>query len=323
MTRHRTPIHRIIGELIDVSAKITTAPSKIRRVSAGIVVILLTLMTGAAGAALAAPAANLWARWQAHDPRSSRAVDHDAWGRLLAIYVVRGADGANRFRYGAVGVADSAALDDYLARLGKVAVSGLAKGRQFAYWINLYNALTVRLVLDNYPVASILDIGGGLFTSGPWRRKIFAVEGVRMSLDDIEHRILRPIWRDPRIHYALNCAAAGCPDLMERPFTQADMEEMLNAAARRFINHPRGVRIEEDRLAVSSLFVWYREDFGGGDEDVISHLRAHARPELANALSRLHTIDSHGYDWSLNDFHDEPGASVAKDTDYRDSDTDD
>lgn len=283
-----------------------------------VVVTFLTLMIGTAGAALAAPAASLWARWQAHDPQSSLAVDHDDWGRLLGSYVVRGADGANRFRYGAVGAADSAALDGYLAMLGKVTVGRLARGEQFAYWINLYNALTVRLVLDNYPVASILDIGGGLFRSGPWRRRIFAVEGVEISLDDIEHRILRPIWRDPRIHYTLNCAAAGCPDLMERPYSQAHMEEMLNAAARRFINHPRAVRIEENRLAVSSVFVWYREDFGGRDRDVISHLRAHARPQLATALSRLRTIDSHDYDWSLNDFHDGPGTSMARDNDTND-----
>ena len=104
-----------------------------------------------------------------------------------------------------------------------------SRDEQLAYWINLYNALTVKVILDHYPVKSILDIdiSPGWFSIGPWGKKLVAVEGVEISLDDIEHRILRPIWRDPRIHYALNCAAVGCPNLLREAFTGATAEVLL------------------------------------------------------------------------------------------------
>ncbi|MFQ5534990.1 MAG: DUF547 domain-containing protein [Sphingomonadales bacterium] len=251
--------------------------------------------------AQAAPRAKLWHRWSAHDPQSSVTVDHGDWNRLLANYVVRGGDDVNRLEYAAVGEDDRKRLRNYLAMLGRTPVSRLSRDEQFAYWINLYNALTVNLVLDHYPVTSIRKIGGGPFSAGPWGRKIFAVEGVELSLDDIEHRILRPLWRDPRIHYAVNCAAVGCPELAARAYQATQMEEMLESAARRYVNHPRGVALANHRLKVSSIYVWYREDFGGGDSQVIAHLKAYAAPDLARALSDIKRIDSHDYDWSLND----------------------
>ena len=103
--------------------------------------------------------------------------------------------------------------------LSGVAIGGYAPDEQRAFWINLYHALTVRVILSHYPVSGIreIDISPGLFARGPWDRKLIPVEGVELTLNDIEHRILRPIWRDPRVHYALNCASLGCPDLRRRP----------------------------------------------------------------------------------------------------------
>ena len=165
----------------------------------------LLLLARPAGAAAKA---ELWPRWLAHDDNSSLTVDHSRWSAFLARYRHLGSDRIARLAYGRVGAADRQALDAYLDFLQSIPVSALSRTAQRAFWINLYDALTVRLVLAHYPVASIrdIDISPGLFTSGPWRAILATVEGEKITLDDIEHRILRPIWRDPRIHYVLNCA---------------------------------------------------------------------------------------------------------------------
>lgn len=254
--------------------------------------------------ALFAPKAELWARWQAHDPDAEAVVDHGAWARLLESYLHVDDDGVNRFAYANVTAADRAALERYVARLAALPIDDYDRPEQLAYWINLYNALTVRVVLDHYPVDSIrdIDISPGLFADGPWDRALVRVAGEDLSLNDIEHRILRPIWRDPRIHYAVNCAAHGCPDLQPRPFAGSDAEVRLEAAARRYVNSQRGVRVRADGLVVSSIYVWFQEDFGGDDDGVIAHLARYAQPALAAALARSDEIVDHAYDWSLNDY---------------------
>jgi hypothetical protein len=249
------------------------------------------------------PAAKIWPRWEAHDNASTTAIDHAPWQNFLRSHVVAGADGVARVGYGRVSSADKAALDSYVQALASVPVSTLSRAEQRAYWINLYNAATVRLVLDRYPVASIrdIDISPGLFAVGPWGKKLFAIEGEAVSLNDIEHRILRPIWKDPRLHYALNCASIGCPDLQVEAFTAANAEALLDRAARGYVNHPRGVKVESGRLRVSSIYSWFQEDFGGSDAAVIAHLRRHAAPPLAEALAGVRGIDATVYDWALND----------------------
>ncbi len=252
---------------------------------------------------LFAPKAELWPRWQAHDPGSGASVDHGAWQRLLESYLAPGTDGVNRFAYGRVSPADREALNAYVESLAATQVSALKRAEQLAYWINLYNALTVQVVLDHYPVASVRDIAisPGLFAVGPWDKALIEVEGEAVTLNDIEHRILRPIWRDPRVHYAVNCASIGCPDLQASVFTGAGAEALLEAAARAYVNHPRGARVENGRLTVSSLYAWYREDFGGTEASVIAHLKRYAGPELAKALETVTDIEDYEYDWALND----------------------
>ena len=153
----------------------------------------------------------------------------------------------NRLRYGDVTKTDKGALDGYIARLEKLPISDYGRNAQKACWINLYNALTVKVVLDHFPVKSIKDISlssglfGGLFGGGPWEAKLATVEGEKVSLDDIEHRILRPIWRDNRVHYAVNCASIGCPNLQAEPFTAENLERLLDRGAREYVNHSRGV----------------------------------------------------------------------------------
>lgn len=265
-------------------------------------IIFLAALVLATGVAIVASAADLWPRWQAHDPSSTDKIDHGLWGEFLAYHVIGGTDGINRVDYARVGKVDRHRLDDYIDGLAALPISRFNRNEQLAYWANLYNALTLRVVLDHYPVNSIRDIriSPGLFSVGPWGRKLVTVESVALSLDDIEHRIMRPIWHDPRIHYMVNCAALGCPNLQSRPFTGENLTIMLDTAAREFINHSRGARVENGNLRVSSIFHWYKEDFGGDDTGVVAHLRRYADEPLATALSRIKRIHDHEYDWELN-----------------------
>jgi hypothetical protein len=257
--------------------------------------------------ALFAPRARLWERWTRHDPASTRRVDHGAWARFLRAHRRLGADGIARIAYGAVPDADRQALVAYLQVLAGTPVGALDRAEQFAYWANLYNALTVHVVLGAYPVASIRDIalgGGGLFGGrGPWDAKLVSIEGEAVGLNDIEHRILRPIWRDARVHYAVNCASLGCPNLPAEPFAAATAEGMLDAGARDYVNHPRGVTVRggDGSLVLSSLYAWFAEDFAA-EGGVLPHLARHAAPSLAGALRRgPAAVAGHAYDWALND----------------------
>ena len=251
-----------------------------------------------------APKASLWPRWSANDPASRARVDHEIWDRFLGTYV-KERDGRYLFDYAAVSAPDRAQLKDYLARLSEVPVSRYHRREQFAFWVNLYNALTVDVVLAHYPLADIrdIDISPGLFDNGPWDAALITVEQVALSLNDIEHRILRPIWRDPRIHYLLNCASLGCPDLLPQAVTAARSEAMRESAARRFVNHPRAMSRSDAGLVVSSIYVWFREDFGDDDQAVIDHLARYADAERRDLL-KAGRIAGHRYDWSLNDFTD-------------------
>ena len=253
--------------------------------------------------ALFAPSAKPWPRWQAHDPDSAVTIDHSAWDAFLGGHVVRGPDGVNRIDYGHLDAAALAALDGYLGALAALNIDGYNRAEQEAYWINLYNALTVRLVARHYPVASIrdIDISPGLFADGPWDKALVAVDGVDLTLNDIEHRILRPIWRDPRIHYALNCASIGCPNLQDTAYSGTNLDNLLDKAARDYVNSPRAIRFTDGRLSVSSIYVWFGEDFGGTDAAVIEHLRSYADQPLAERLAATATTSDHHYDWSLND----------------------
>jgi hypothetical protein len=122
-----------------------------------------------------------------------------------------------------------------------------------------------------------------------------------VSLDDIEHRILRPIWKDPRTHYSVNCASLGCPNLPAQAFTSSNLEQLLDDGARAYVNHPRGARVENGRLTVSSIYVWFAPDFGSGDAGVIAHLKQYAEPALKKKLGSVDRIADDEYDWALND----------------------
>jgi hypothetical protein len=237
-------------------------------------------------------------------------ADDAAYDALLARYVSSSADGVNRVDYAHwVGnSADRAALNTYVDDLAAQRPSTYSRDRAFAYWANLYNAVTLQVILENYPIRSIRDVrseGTGLDPRallGPWRTKRVTVEGRRLSLDDIEHAIMRPTFRDPRVHYAVNCASLGCPNLLPRAWRAETLNADLEAAARAYINDPRGVRVDANgAVRVSSIYRWFREDFGTTDANVLAHLRRYASPDLARQLGGATRIAGHAYDWSLND----------------------
>lgn len=264
------------------------------------IVIALFLL---AGNAHAAPKAELWDRWTEHDPQSRETIDHRAWGAFIDHYRVGDKSGVALIRYGDVTDDDRERLESYIQRLAALPISDHSRDVQRAYWLNLYNALTVNLILEHYPVDSIRDINisPGWFTRGPWGAEVVQVEGQSLTLDDIEHRILRPIWQDPRIHYGVNCASIGCPDLQSEPFTAENAYRLLDQGASAYVNHPRGAAFSGDRLTVSSIYDWFQEDFGGSQAGVLKHLRRYAEPELAEQLKGRSGYDDHAYDWSLNE----------------------
>lgn len=234
----------------------------------------------------------------------------DTFSALLNAYVSSHTDGVNRVAYGRwrANRADLQRLDGVVAAYADLAPARMARAAAIAYWANLYNALTLKVVLGRYPVESIRDIRseGVPFDPqgylGPWRTKLVSVEGRRLSLDDIEHQTLRPLARDPRIHYAVNCASIGCPNLQPAAWRASTLEVELDRAARAFVNHPRAVSVLADgALRVSSIYEWFKEDFGGNDAGVIAHLRRFADADLAQRLTSASRIGGNHYDWALND----------------------
>ena len=264
---------------------------------------LLALLALALAAPLqAAPKADLWPLWEKHNAANRLHIDHGAWSEFLQRNVItKHPSGINRLPYGRVTDLDKRILDAYIAQQQALPISNYNRKEQKAYWINLYNALTVQVVLEHYPVKSIrdIDLSSGLFSRGPWDAKLVKVEGTELSLNDIEHRILRPIWHDPRVHYALNCASLGCPNLQPVAFTVFNMDGLLDDAARAYVNSPRGAHFEGDRLIVSSIYAWYQEDFGG-PQGVLKHLRHYAKGPLALRLANWHKGFDDAYDWRLN-----------------------
>lgn len=262
---------------------------------------LLILLLLAGAGTHAAPAADLWPFWDASDEASTARVDHEPWQRLLDRYLVVAETPPTLFRYDAVTAEDRSALGDYLASLAAIDPRSLARAEQLPYWINLYNALTVRVVLNHPGEDSIRDMGDGFFRPGPWNDDLVRIAGQDLTLNDVEHRILRPIWNDHHIHYVVNCASIGCPSLAARAYTRENTRELMEQGERRYLNDARGLTFLADgSLRLSSIFDWYRADFGDGRDALLGYLAG----ERADLAARLQSYDGpieYHYDWSLND----------------------
>ena len=253
-------------------------------------------------AALSAPLASTMAYAETVNTQAAQQADapaHSSWGVLLGKYITASEDGINRFDYGGLkaNTADSAALDTYIDSFATLDISALPRKQQYVAWVNLYNAKTVQYIRDRYPTKSIRSG----YIIGPWKRVFAIVDGEKISLNDIEHKVLRKQWSEPRTHYAVNCASYGCPNLKTTAWEAATLEDDLTQAARDYINHPRGVTIRKDgKLQVSTIYKWFKKDFGKSEANIIAHLRKYARPELQAQIDANPDIRNYTYDWSLN-----------------------
>ncbi len=248
----------------------------------------------------AAPEAEVLKFWNVSNEQSEEVVSHAKWQSLLDVYLdSETSSGVNLFDYAAVGKSDKKKLKAYLDELQQIDPRGLNKNEQFSYWVNLYNALTVDVILQEYPVESIKDIRFLTSLFGPWDKNFVKIQKQKLSLNDIEHRILRPIWQDPRIHFAVNCASIGCPNLQSQAFTSENNEVLLEKSAKEFINHPRGVELKSENLSLSSIFDWYGGDFGEDQAEILEYLSSYYVGPGAEQLEAATKIEFQ-YDWQLN-----------------------
>jgi len=229
-------------------------------------------------------------------------VKSTAWPDVMQDLVTApDATGLVRFDYKKLteSPAAMASLDQYIAYHEGLSPSQMDPQAATAYWGNLYNALTIKVVADAYPVKSIRKVGSS-FSMGPWKKDVSVVEGKDISLDDIEHGIMRKQFPSPLIHYMVNCASVGCPNLKIGEWQTATFDADRDAAARDFINSPRGAKITDKGLVVSSIYKWFDEDFGGSKQGVLNHLREYADADLAAAIDGGAKISGYDYDWTLN-----------------------
>jgi hypothetical protein len=230
-------------------------------------------------------------------------IDHKPFNDLLRKYVDdRGLVAYARWKTSA---GDMQALDAYLIRVGCVDRSKDApKAAHIAYWINVYNALTLKGILREYPIRSIRDRASTFGGYNIWKDLLLWVDNRLLSLDDIEHLILRRM-AEPRIHAALVCGSKGCPPLSNRVYTPADLDEQLTANARRFFARPSSYQVDPNSptIYLSPLLQWYGGDFGATTAEQLRALQpllpdAAAAPQRDRPAARVRFLD---YDWSLND----------------------
>jgi len=221
-------------------------------------------------------------------------VDNSLYGKLLKKYVRDGKVDYAGFK------TEEAKLDHYLKILENVDPEKLSRNEQFAFYTNAYNAWTIKLILSGYPgVTSIKDLGS--LINSPWKKKIVRIDGEVTSLDHVEHEILRPRYKDPRVHFAINCAAKSCPPLRPEPFSGNILDRQLDDSTRSFINDPQSYRLEDNELYVSRIFKWFSEDF---NEDVFGFFLTYATGNLKKELeakSERINVKYLEYDWSLNE----------------------
>jgi len=255
-------------------------------------VALMLLVLSGIGVVHAAPDSELIPFWNDYEAQSAMNVDHSAWGGILETYVDdQHPSGINRFDYEAMTSGDKLAIENYLDYLQQFEPRQLNLMQQKAYWLNFYNAAVVNRVLNNYPLDSTRRLN--------WRARSYEVVMQRISLNVIEHGILRPIFKDPRVLFALNAGNLGSGDLQKTPFTEDNTEQLLEKITSQFLNHPRGARVDDGVLTVSKIFQWYIDDFGGTKANVREYVRRYANDDLKIAIDRTRGA-RYSYDWSLN-----------------------
>ncbi len=209
---------------------------------------------------------------------------HDDWDKLLRKHVnTDGVVSYEKFK------ADKSAVDAYVSKMqASPPQSKWSREDKIAYWINLYNAFTIQTVLEKYPLASIMDIDGGQV----WKTRKLKIDGKEYTLDAIEKEILIKDLKEVRVHFAVNCAAASCPPLLNAAYSAADLENQLDDRTRSFINNSKYNKISALSAEISQIFQWYAADFG----DVKAFLAKYS----ITKLPKFGTLKYKTYDWKLN-----------------------
>ncbi len=208
---------------------------------------------------------------------------HEAFDALLKKYV--SSDGKVNYKNFK---SEKAALDSYIKTLSDDAPQdNWSKNDKMAYWINAYNALTIKLIIQNYPLSKITDLDGGK----TWDVKRNTLSGKKLSLNDIENQILRPMG-DARIHFAINCAAKSCPPLFNQAFTADNLNDCLELRTKQFINSSANT-LKSNEIKISKIFDWYGKDFG----NVASFVSKYANTKV----SKTAKVSFNDYDWRLNE----------------------
>lgn len=209
---------------------------------------------------------------------------HDSWNKLLSQFV----SATGKVNYRAL-KGKTPELEAYLKLLADNPVqSSWSRNEKMAYWINAYNAFTVKLILDNYPLSSITSLSGGKV----WDKKWIKLGDKTFSLNNIENDILRPRYKDARIHFAVNCAAKSCPPLLNRAWTAANLNSNLSQQAKKFINNSAFNQVGANKVVISKIFEWYAADFG----NIVDYLNKYSNTKI-NANAQLSYQE---YDWALN-----------------------
>ncbi|MGR4000176.1 MAG: DUF547 domain-containing protein [Alphaproteobacteria bacterium] len=250
-----------------------------------------------------APKSEPWDIWENHSPNSTTEPNYSFLAQLLNTHLSTPQNNPlqlAQFKYSQIKPQQLQDLINFNQQLANTQITDLNLNAQFAFWCNLYNSLTLQVVLQNWPVESIrnINISPGLFARGPWNAEIIEVQNQPLTLNDIEHRILRPIWKDPRIHYAVNCASIGCPNL--QLWNSQTLQNDLNNAAISFVNSSRGVSVQNQQITVSKIYSWYIEDFNNDEQGVLQHLKQYAKPELASELNSINKLHNSDYNWDIN-----------------------
>lgn len=224
---------------------------------------------------------------EAEEPLGATAFSHDQWNSLLSRFVTAsGKVNYKGFKQ------DQAKLNAYLEDLSaNTPASSWSRNEKLAYWINVYNAYTVKLIVDNYPLKSIQDLGK------PWDKKFIKIGGDIYSLNEVEHEIIRKRFNDARIHFAVNCASFSCPKLLNEAYTGAKLEQQLNTQTRAYINNPVHNEISANKGAISQLFNWYADDFVKSAGSVIAFINKYSTVKLRNEAR----LEYKEYGWSLNE----------------------
>ena len=225
-------------------------------------------------------------------------VDHLPFDSLLQQHVVKGFVDYDAF-------ARAPAFARYLASLDRVRLDSLNEDERLAFWINVYNAFTIQLIVAHGETASIRNINkslGVLQLKGPWSEPLVRAAGRRLSLDDVFHRILREEFAEPRIHFAVVCGAIGCAPLRSEAYTGSKLVDQLNDQGRRFLREsPTKNRLDTNRVFLSPILMAYRSDFGAARQDLLRSIapwyEGEARKRLATGR---YFITATAFDWTLN-----------------------